>query len=205
MLRIFFYLLLFSIFSAGCKNTVIDNDFEILKSNLFKKAADASELPIYADPPTSDYEDFKKGKFQFQIDSIEIRKINKYRKELESSIIQRIDSGYAWVYLAAYLRYESAIPKIKELLLKCDKFYGWEGPDYSKTDSYLEDGQYCDQMAYITAIEYISKKNISKAVKLTTAEYNYLKSRADKCSENNKDSLNIFCPQRWLLGKLGKK
>ena len=192
------------IFSASCFCQVSDkNEFENLKNILFGNSSDISELPIYADPPTMDFNDFKKDRFIFQIDSIEIEKIKKYRNELEPFIVQRIDSGYSWVYLAAFLYYESAVPKIKDMLLNCDKFYGWEGGDYQKIERYLDDEQYCYQMAYIAAIEHITGKSISESIKLTDQENTYLKNKANKCVECNKDAL-AFCWARWLLDKLTK-
>ncbi|OFX32611.1 MAG: hypothetical protein A2X08_08730 [Bacteroidetes bacterium GWA2_32_17] len=200
-----FFGTIFSILLAACNyQATTENELENLKNNLFKKTTDISELPIYADPPSLDYEDVKKGIFLFQIDSIEREKIKKYRNELEPFIIQRIDSGYSWVYLAAYLHYESAVPKIKDRLLKCDKFYGWEGGDYQKIERYLDDEQYCYQMAYISAIEYITGKPILKAITLTDHENSYLKNKADKCIECDEDAL-AFCWARWLLEKLTKK
>lgn len=206
LLQLFFIGAIISILFAACKNQVTsDKDLENLKKELFKKTSDISELPIYADPSTMDYEDFKQDKFAFQVDSFEIQKIKKYKNELEPLIIQRIDSGYCWVYLAAYLHYESAIPKIKDKLLKCDKFYGWEGPDYQKIESYFVDGQYCYQMAYIAAIEHISRKPLSSSIELTNQEYENLKKIADHCNENNIDNLSDVCYARWLLDKFNKK
>ncbi len=203
--RFLFFGTVFSILFVNCNyQATTEKELENLKNNLFKKTTDISELPIYADPSTSDYEDVKKGIFLFQIDSFEIEKIKKYKSELEPFIIQRIDSGYSWIYLASYLHYESAVPKIKDRLLKCDKFYGWEGGDYQKIERYLDDEQYCYQMAYITAIEYITGKPISKAITLTDKENAYLKNKADKCIECNKDA-QAFCWARWLLDKLTKK
>lgn len=201
-LKLLFYFN-FSVFilSSCNQNPSSNAEFENLKGELFKKVKDISELPIYADPPTQDYNDFKKGIFLFQIDSTEIKKIKKYRKELEPYILQYIDSGYSWIYLAAFLHYKSAVPKIRNLLLKCNKFYGWEGGDYSKIERYLDDEQYCYQLAYIAAIEHISKKNISLAITLSEKEYNDLKIKADKCKKCNKDAL-AFCYARWMLKKL---
>lgn len=199
----------FSPFSMACNDShskidkgFNEKEFKELKSKLFDKTSKNYETPIYADPPTADYEDVKRGIFLFQMDSIEIEKIKKYRSELEPYIVQHIDSGYTWVYLAAFLKYESAIPKIKSRLLVCHEFYGWEGPDYSKIESYLNDDyQYCYQMAYISAIEYISSKPISEAIILSNQEYNALKGKASKCVDVNADEFMTHCSARWLLKK----
>lgn len=200
----------FSPFSMACNdsNSKIDKgfnekEFNELKSKLFDKTSTDYETPIYADPPTADYEDVKKGIFLFQMDSIEIEKIKKYRNELEPYIVQHIDSGYTWVYLAAFLKYESAIPKITSRLLACHEFYGWEGPDYSKIESYLNDDyQYCYQMAYISAIEYIRSKPIREAIILSNQEYDALKENASKCVEVIADEFMTYCAARWLLKKM---
>jgi hypothetical protein len=200
---LFFGALLCILFPSCHNPATNEKELEDLKNGLFRRATDVSELPIYADPPTADYEDVRKGIFAFQIDSAKREMIKKYRDELEPLIVQRIDSGYAWVYLAAYLRYQSAIPKLKNELLKCNHFYGWEGGDYQKIERYLDDEQYCYQMAYISAIEYISGKPVSKAITLTYEENAALKTKADKCFECNKDAL-AFCYARWLLNKLNR-
>jgi len=189
--------------SACSDRPPVNTELEGLKNKLFSHKTDVSELPIYADPPTADYEEFKKGIFSFQADSAEIEMIKKYRSELEPDILQRLDSGYAWVYLAAFLKYRSAVPEIKNLLLNCERFYGWEGPDYSKIESYLiDDIQYCYQMAYISAIEYITSEPIDKAVTITDNEFKELKAKSEKCTDTSIDSIDAYCSARWLLGKL---
>lgn len=188
------------------RQATTNQELEDLKNNLFNKTnADAQLVPIYADPPTEDYKDVRKGIFRFQADSVTIDKIEKYRNELEPLILERIDSGYSWVYLATYLRYDSAVPAIKKSLLKCDSFYMWEGGyDYSGIDTYLSEMQYPLQMAYISAIEYITSQSIENAVSLTLQEYHALKIRADKCNSANIDSVDFghYCSARWLLEKL---
>lgn len=198
--RIFFCLFVFS--CTGEKSS--NKELSEVKSWLFAKTADFSQQPICADPPTGDYSDILKGTFLFQIDSSKIKQIVKFKKELEPDIISRIDSAYSWVYLAAFLRYNAAVPKLKEKLLQCDKFYGWEGPDYSKLDEYMYDGQYCYQMAYINAIEYITQKSIKQAIILSKEELMALQNRAKFCTEANigNDSFTGCCAAFWLLKKL---
>ena len=197
------FVLSFTISSFQCnQNLKSKAELDALKSELFCDANDVSKWPIYADPPDGDYEDAGNGIFRFQIDTMQIAKIIKYREELEPQILQYIDSAYCWVYLAAYLKYESAIPPIKDKLLHSDRIYGWEGPDYEKVESYLYDEQYCYQLAYIACIEYISGKPLNKAITLNDDEVLHLKSKADKCNEMHMDSLDIYCPGRWLMERL---
>ena len=194
-----FPLLLFFIYS--CNSNQTNEELENLKAELFKPVNDISELPLYADPPTSDYEDVKEGNFSFQIDSAKILLLKKYSKELEPLVLQRIDSGYAWVYLSAFLKYDSAVPKLRKALLQCNKFYGWEGGDYSTIGRFLDDEQYCYQMAYIAAIEYIVQKPIDKAITLTEEEKKQLTERAKGCAIS--DTMDEkSCSAHWLLNKL---
>jgi hypothetical protein len=182
--------------------TAQENELEVLKKRLFTRKADISLFPVYADPPTGDYSDLKKGIVHFQIDSSEIVKVNLYKDELEPLIIQRLDSSLSWVYLAAYLKYNSALPAIKDQLIHCEKFYGWEGGDYSQLQTHLKDEQYCYQMAYIAAIEYISQKPLSEAITLSDSEYSALKLIADQCNMNIKENLDKVCYAKWLLQKI---
>jgi hypothetical protein len=209
ILTVLVVLTIFPILSITCNyQAPSNNELEDLKNNLFNKSNDISQHPIYADPPTADYEDFKKGIFRVQADSITISKIKKYKDELEPLILERIDSGYSWVYLAAFLKYESAVPEIKRSLLKCDSFYMWEGGwNYSEIDAYLSEMQYPFQMAYISAIEYITSNTIEQSITLTQKEHIDLKSKAASCTTANIDSLDFhaYCSARWLLRKLKRE
>lgn len=198
-----FELVLGLLFSSCNHKPNTNKELEALKVKLFCNTGDLSDFPIYADPPTADYEDMKKGIFLIEADSTEIETIRKYRSEIELIVIQYIDSGFSWVYLAAFLKYKHAVPKLKDKLLHCDRFYGWEGPDYSKIESYLiDDIQYCYQMAYIAAIEYISSKPLAEAVTLTDAELQELSRKANHCSTTEADSIETYCAARWLMGKV---
>jgi hypothetical protein len=197
------------LFSCAEEKVVPDAELEQLKTVLFKPATDISSLPIYADPPTGDYEEMAQGKFMFQLDSSRVTLIRKYKKELEPMILQRIDSGYAWVYLAAYLEYQAAIPLLREKLLRTHSFYGWEQgtgePDAEETTRrHLEDQNYCYQLAYIRAIEYISKKPVNEAVRLTASEKDSLAMQSAGCVPDsvNAEKFTGSCQARWLLGKL---
>lgn len=201
-MRYFFFFFLTLLCACGPGT---DTEFQNLKAELFRPVEDMSELPIYADPPTGDWEDVREGVFNFQLDSTELTLLNKYRKELEPLVLQYLDSATAWVYLAAYLRYESAVPALKQALLECDDFYGWEGGDYTSLDRYLDDEQYCYQMAYIAAIEYITQKPISSAISLSKEESDQLSALAAQCQVS--DTLDeSTCAALWLLEKIsGKK
>ncbi len=201
--------LLLLLFSCAEKNVASNAELEQLKTQLFRPATDISTLPVYADPPTGDYEEMATGKFLFQVDSSQLRLITKYKKELEPMILQRIDSGYAWVYLAAYLEYEAAIPLLRQKLVNTHSFYGWEQgtgePVAAETTrQHLEDQNYCYQLAYIRAIEYISKKPVDKVIQLTATEKDSLLTLSAGCVPDSVvvDGFTGYCQARWLLGKL---
>jgi hypothetical protein len=186
---------------AACGNQADHKELDELKHSLFKKG-DVSALPIYADPPTGDYEDMSKGKFLLQVDSTRLHLIVKYKMELEPMIIERLDSSYSWVYLAAYLRLPSAVPVLKQHLIYNEAFYGWEGGDYTQIERYLEDPQYPYQMADLRAIELITGKPVHEAIDLSEKEHDYLKALSDKCRAENTEELTKYCRGRWLLAKL---
>ncbi|HWR01657.1 MAG TPA: hypothetical protein VN371_07300 [Chlorobaculum sp.] len=181
-----------------------ENELQALKTTLFGSIAAPAELPVLADPPTGDYNDLAKGNFAFRIDQERLRLIARYGKELEPLIVARIEEDYGWLYLSAFLRYESAVPIIKKKLLENQSIYGWEGPDYSKMYTYLTDAQYPYQMACINAIEYITGKPVSQSIRLTNKERHDLNARAKKCTSTNIDTADFarYCSARWLLGKL---
>ncbi|NTW51639.1 MAG: hypothetical protein HGB22_03525 [Chlorobiaceae bacterium] len=118
--------------------------------------------------------------------------------------MERIGSDYCWMYLSAFLRYESAVPIIKKKLIGCESIYGWEGPDYSKIETWLVDAQYPYQMACINAIEYITHKPVGQSISLTKKERSDLIARAKKCRTKNIDKADFmrYCSAYWLLGKL---
>ncbi len=208
-MKAYFLLLLLLLFSCEEKNVSQEAELEQLKTQLFRPSREISALPIYADPPTGDYEEMMQGKFMFQMDSSQLTLIQKHRKEIEPMILQRIDSGYAWVYLAAYLEYEAAIPLLRKELMTTHSFYGWEQglgePDAEETTrQHLKDKEYCYQLAYIRAIEYISKKPVNEVVKLTAAEKDSLDVQLAGCVPDsvNAEGFDGYCQARWLLGKL---
>ncbi len=210
----FHCILIISLFSAliSCnENSKNQRELDALEKLLFGNSKDVSLLPVYADPATGDYEDFAKGKFVFQIDTGKIALIKKYRDELEPMIEARFDSSYSWIYLAAFLRDENAIPLLKKKLLHDHFFYGWEegDPDKYHTDAdeydlQLEDHNYCFQLMCISAIEYISGKPIEREIALTDSERDSLTAAAKKCFPDSCASLEFTnaCESYWLLCKL---
>jgi hypothetical protein len=202
----------FSILFFSCdKNPKDERELAALKTSLFKNSNDATSWPIYADPPTGDYEEFAKGKFMFQIDTAEILLIKKYRDELEPMIEARFDSSYTWIYLATYLKYKNAIPILKNKLLHMNNFYGWEEGDpmeyHTNNDLYrrqLEDHDYCAQLTCISAIEYISGQSIERSISLTKNEKDSLEFAAKKCLPDSACSNDFTnsCGAYWLLCKL---
>lgn len=209
-MRKLFFLLLLSLFS--CRNSSSqDNELSQLKKQLSDARADISRMPIYADPATGDYEDLKNGVFSVQ-DSAQLALISGYKNELESFIVQQIDSAPSFMYLAAYLKYSSAVPVLKHTLLRKDYFgfYGWEkgtpGEKQTAADRYneqLQDHEYPYQMAAIAAIEYISGKSLAQAAPLTNEEDAALSVEAKQCTPENMEETdyNPSCLSCWLLYK----
>jgi len=180
----------------------IDKDFESMKAELFKKSEHGYTIPIYADAPSDDYSEFKDGKFPFQVKKDKIVLLDKYKEKLEPFIMKNIDESDSWVYLATYFQYKAMIPKLKTLILKCDKFHGWEGPDYSKVETFLQKEMYPHQNAYIEAIKYITKKSAKDALNLSEAELKEMKTKASLCVATNKDTMENSCCNKRLLEKV---
>ncbi|NTU58659.1 MAG: hypothetical protein HGB00_07040 [Chlorobiaceae bacterium] len=205
-MRLIRYILLsaFILMMYGNRGISAETELNRLKTVLFSTSEESPSLPVSADPPTGDYNDLSNGRFSFLIDDDQIHQIVRYKNELEPMILERIDSDYSWMYLSAFLGYESAVPAIKKKLLDCKSLYGWEGPDYSQLETYLVDAQYPYQMACINAIEYITKKPLGLAITLTCEELDDLEGRAKKCTEENIDRADFadYCSAYWLLGKL---
>ena len=72
--------------------------------------------------------------------------------------------------LAGHFRLDKTLPLLRSRFLTPRRCYGWEGPDYSKPESYLMDGQYQYSITYLEAIEAITGKTITTAINLTQAE-----------------------------------
>ena len=92
------------------------------------------------------------------------------------------------------------MPVLRRRLLEDRFFYGWEGPDYRLEASYLNDEQWPNQMAYMTAIEAISGRRLCEVVELSDEE------RCALEQEGSKASTAFGPPERfcalWLLRKL---
>ena len=218
--KLFLVLLLFT-FTASCssnkkcvsvkeetkkdKTLESNKDFEDMKAKLFKKEEGHYIIPVYADAPSNDYSEFKDGKFPFQVKQDKIILLNKYKNELEPFIMKNIELHDSWVYLATYFEYKALIPKLKTMILKCDKFHGFEGPDYSKIETFLNSEMYPHQNAYIEAIKYITKKSAKEALNLSETELKEMKSKADLCVSTNKETMENSCCNKRLLEKVINK
>jgi len=83
--------------------------------------------------------------------------------------LERQDSVWG-AKLAADLGLVSLLPLLRDRFFEPKHCYGWEGPDYSKIESYLSDCQFQYSMAYLEAIEKMAGKPIHKAVAPTKDE-----------------------------------
>lgn len=208
-MKISFALLLLLI---GCHSSPREKEITDLHHHLSEAQHDIAKMPIYADPATGDYEDLRHGKFLLQ-DSVFLRGIVNHKDSLEPFIVQHIDSAPSFMYLAAYLKYQSAVPLIKHALLRGDYFqyYGWEEDpqEYRTTamicNDQLRDHEYPYQMAAIAAIEYISGKPFAQAVSLSKEEEQKLAEESRTCRpdsmEENERGYQQSCLSLWLLSK----
>lgn len=99
--------------------------------------------------------------------------------------------------LAGYYRMSKLLPLLRSKLLIPRPCYCWEGPDYSKPESYLADSQYQYSVAYLQSIEAITGKPLDKAVSLTQAE---AKSIAEYARNENSEYHHWAL---WMQRKLG--
>lgn len=206
-----YVLLLFVFLFFACSSAEENKEQESLRTFLISHTNDITALPVYADPPTGDYDDLRKGKVSVQ-DSVKLAQISQYKTGLEPVILERIDSGYTFVYLAAYLKYESAIPLLKKKLLQEDgfHFYGWEGgltkgeSNEMYVNERMKDHQYPEAMAYLAAIECISGKPISQSGIFSKDDQKILEKRAQDCLPDSVDTdrFTSNCSAKWLLYKL---
>jgi hypothetical protein len=194
-------LIVSSIFPPRCYSQSTDSLFVVVKEKLLK-----GETIVEADAYI-DQDNFKKRKFHFLIDSSLVRQLWVHREKFEKIIVDKLDQDTQWLFLASYLNYSSATPKLKEMLLVNRNFYRWEGPDYTDIESFLYDLQFFNQMNYIIAIEHISGMPFDKAIQLKNTELEELKNQAKKCSKINIGlaELDKFCYCKWLLRKLHKE
>ncbi len=121
------------------------------------------------------YYDFAIGPVDEYFSSQELDWFVKNRSAAENIIIKYVDQGStSAILLAGYLRLDSALKPLRRQLLKLRDAYGYEGPDYSKEEAWLYNGQYPYHTIYIDAIERITQKPIHESIKLTPSEYNNL-------------------------------
>ena len=72
--------------------------------------------------------------------------------------------------LAGHFGISETLPRLRHHFLTPRRCYGWEGPDYSKLESYLADHQFQYSVAYLEAIEAITEEDIAEAILLTESE-----------------------------------
>ena len=82
------------------------------------------------------------------------------------------------IQMAVYLRLETAIPVLRERLLKLRSNYGWEGPDYSTEEAFMSEYQYPYHRIYIWAIQGIAQVPVAAVIKLTDVERGALQEKA---------------------------
>lgn len=101
--------------------------------------------------------------------------------------------------LAGHFRMSKALPLLRYHFLTPRRCYGWEGPDYSKLQSYLADNQYQYSVAYLEAVEAIAGKPIAEAIALTESEAKEIQKHA-----TNENSESYYWAL-WMQRKLNMK
>lgn len=98
--------------------------------------------------------------------------------------------------LAGHFRISQTLPLLRYHFLTPRRCYGWEGPDYSKLESYLADNQYQYSVAYLEAMEAIAGKPIAEAVALTESEAKEIQKHA---ANANSESYHWALWMQWKL------
>ncbi len=98
--------------------------------------------------------------------------------------------------LVGHFRIREALRLLRSQFLTPRRYYGWEGPDYSKLESYLADNQYQYSVAYLEAIEAITGQPIAVAISLSRSESEEIERHA---SNHNSE---FYHWAWWMQGKL---
>jgi len=160
-----------------------------------------SKLPLLAGPEAAECRDMLREETVPFFSPEELAEIKRFGPQLQPMFLERLREGeHSVAYLLAYLKTQDALPLLKENLLTDRYFYWWEGPDYSREESYLRDEQYPHHLAYIAAIEHISGKAIWDAMQLSMQERSALQAESRKASPEG-PRFQHYCA-RWLLMKL---
>lgn len=130
-----------------------------------------------------------------------------HRHQLSDAVNVEIRGGSTLaIQMAVYLRLETAIPVLRERLLKLRSNYGWEGPNYSTEEAFMSEYQYPYHRIYIWAIQGIAQAPVAAVVKLTPIERQYLNRRASKAAPDVGDPYKMVDGQawcaKWLLTQL---
>ena len=156
-------------------------------------------------PCSLDYEDFKNNKFAFR-DSTIVSQLIQYKDSVKPYLLQKMDTCVSVVYLVAFLKIKEALPKLRHLVLIETNIYGWEGPDYTKMESFIEDAQYCKQLMYMAVIEHIAGIKL-KVSDFSKQELKFIKNQAKNCKPSYYEGANTEnpCYYEWLKGILKLK
>lgn len=130
-----------------------------------------------------------------------------HRHQLSDAVNVEIRGGSTLaIQMSVYLRLETAIPVLRERLLKLRSNYGWEGPNYSTEEAFMSEYQYPYHRIYIWAIQGIAQAPVTAVVKLTPIERQYLNRRASKAAPDVGAPYKIVDGQawcaKWLLTQL---
>lgn len=104
-----------------------------------------------------------------------------HRHQVSEAINVEIRAGSTLaIQMAVYLRLETAIPVLREKLLRLRSMIGSEGPDYSTEDPWMWEEHYPYHSIYIWAIQGIAQALVAEVIKLTPTERQFLGEKASK-------------------------
>jgi hypothetical protein len=148
-----------------------------------------------------DWDGYDSGMERIFSDS-DIEMISRHKTAVQEVVLAGLEQrgGSKAALIAAHMRLCEALPLLREDLFKARSPYLWEGPDYAKEDSVLDDNQFQYHSAYINAIETITGKPIREAVKPTDKELERLRRMASKAKLKNPQTPEWWA--KWLLRKL---
>jgi hypothetical protein len=101
--------------------------------------------------------------------------------------------------LAARLHITNCIDLLRPRILDPQEPYGWEGPDYSNPESFLQDRQFMYATTYVEAIQELSGQTLRQTLALTAQEWDRLQALAS----NPASPFHHWAT--WLLRKLAQE
>lgn len=134
----------------------------------------------------------------FSVNEISILRENS--ESLLPMILDALDKGDSVLgaKFAADFNLTGAIGALKSRIAQPYRCYGWEGPDYTNEENFIQDFQFMHSISYIAAYEKLTKNSIGKSLNLDKDQL-----RQIQLLSKNKDSEYHYWAL-WMLRKLSK-